>query len=105
MNFTIRDLDIASLENICKKCSDCTFWLKNERINIFDDLTQSSNVFGFLKSRIFDFKSRKNKNQFISFFKENGGKIKTISIGKKCIGTLLAGKYYLFPKLKRKRTL
>jgi GNAT superfamily N-acetyltransferase len=42
----------------------------------------------------------KNKPEFIIFFSKNGGIIKGAFSSRTCIGILLAGKYYLFPKLK-----
>ncbi|MBN1298212.1 MAG: GNAT family N-acetyltransferase, partial [Actinobacteria bacterium] len=100
LNFTIKDLTIDKLDKVKLKCVNCSFWTDNSSISLFDNLNAGVTVWEFIKSRFFEIKSKSSKRKFLPFFIENGGIAKVAFSSKKCIGILLAGKYYLFPKLK-----
>lgn len=100
LNFTIKDLTVDKLDEVKLKCSNCSFWTDNSKLSFFDNINISLTLWELLKSRFFELRSQKNKKKFLPFFIENGGTAKAAYSSKKCIGLLLAGKYYLFPKLK-----
>ena len=103
LNCSIKNLDFNQLEKINIKCMRCNFWFGNSRSNfssLIEDFYKSGTFLDLFKSKIFELKSGRSKREFIYSFKRNGGIVKAAFNGKKCIGLLLAGKYYLFPKLK-----
>jgi len=100
LNFTIRDLALDKLDTVKLKCSNCSFWTDNSRISLFENINISPTIWELIKSKFFEIKSQVNKKKFLPFFIENGGYAKAAYSSKKCVGLLLAGKYYLFPKLK-----
>jgi len=100
LNFSIKDLTLDKLDKVKLKCSNCTFWTDNSKLSLFDNLNISLTLWELIKSRFFELKSHSNKKKFLPFLVENGGFAKAAYSSKKCIGLLLAGKYYLFPKLK-----
>lgn len=99
LNFNIKDLNFADLQKIKFKCVNCSFWLDNNK-NLFDDITGTPSITSLLKTKFIELKSNKNRDNFLTFFIKNGGRIKGAFSRKRCIGLLIAGKYYLFPKLK-----
>ncbi len=100
LNFTIKDLTYDKLEKLNIKCSTCQFWVDNSRMSFLDDFSGISTLWGFLKSKYFELKNLNNRKKFTLFFNNGGGIIKAAFSGKRCIGVLFAGRYYLFPKLK-----
>ena len=103
LNLIIKDLSCKQLEKIEFKCIGCNYWFDCDRINFFKDLSAVRSIRelkGFLKGKLFDKSARKDNGKKIISFKEHGGKIKAAFIGGKCIGIILAGSYYLFPRLK-----
>jgi len=100
LNFIIKDLSLEQVKKLKHGCADCTFWFDTDKNTLMESFTKNQTVWGFLKSRIVEIKSLKNKSEFITFFARNGGIIKGAFSNRTCIGILLAGKYYLFPKLK-----
>ena len=103
LNLIIKDLSCKQLEKVKFRCIECNYWFDCDKTNFFKDLSEVRSfreLGGFLKGKLFEGKTRrKSRNKIISF-KENGGRIKTAFIGGKCIGLILAGNYYLFPRLK-----
>jgi len=103
LNLTIKDLSFKQLEKIKFRCIECNYWFDCDKTNFFKDLSEVRSfreLGGFLKGKLFEGKTRrKSRNKIISF-KENGGRIKAAFIGGKCMGLILAGNYYLFPRLK-----
>ncbi len=68
----------------------------NQNLHIVDP-------FRFIKNKFFEFKSMAiiaSSGDFLSYVIKNGGIVKAAFSGKKCVGILIAGKYFLFPKLK-----
>ncbi|MCL4417083.1 MAG: GNAT family N-acetyltransferase [Actinobacteria bacterium] len=100
LNFTIKDLTYDKLEKLNIKCSTCQFWVDNGRTSFLSDFSGIDTLWGFLKSKYFMLKNLKNRKKFTLFFNNGGGIIKAAFSGKKCIGVLFAGRYYLFPRLK-----
>jgi hypothetical protein len=101
LNFTIKNISSDQLETIKFKCASCTFWLDRGSSGINGDVTQSINIWELLKSKFFGIRNLNNKNNnYINSFSRSGGIIKAAFSNKKCIGILMAGKYYLFPRLK-----
>lgn len=99
LNFKIKDLNIEEISRIKFKCVNCSFWLDN-KTSLFDDITSTPTIAGFFKEKLIELRNIKGRKYFIPFLLKNGGRVKAAFSGKKCIGLLLAGNYYLFPKLK-----
>jgi hypothetical protein len=100
LNFTIKNISGFQLEDTKFKCTNCVFWLNQGSSGLNDGITKSINIWELLKSKFFEIRNRNNKNRFIDSFSRSGGIIKAAFSNKKCIGILMAGKYYLFPRLK-----
>ena len=101
LNFIIKNISGFQLEDTNFKCINCAFWLNQESSGLNDGVSKSINIWELLKSKFFEVRSLKNKNnRFIDSFSRSGGIIKGAYSNKKCIGVLMAGKYYLFPRLK-----
>lgn len=100
LNFNIKDLTYDKLEKLNIKCSTCQYWTDNSRMSFLEDFYGINTLWGFLKSKYFELKNFNSKKKFILFFNDGGGIVKAAFNGKKCIGVLFAGRYYLFPKLK-----
>lgn len=102
LRITIKNLSCSQLEKIGFKCVECNYWFKIKRNGFFKDLAGVKNLNGLkglVKGRLFEESSRGKRKKKIISFKENGGKIKAAFADEKCIGAILAGNYYLFPKL------
>jgi ribosomal protein S18 acetylase RimI-like enzyme len=104
LNVTIRDLSSAKLEKINLKCLDCSYWFDRDMTIFFKELfavRSFRELEGFLKGKLFEKNVRKKNNRKkIAAFSEYGGKIKAAFIGGQCIGIIMAGNYYLFPRLR-----
>ena len=100
LNLNFRDLDYDDLQKVKFKCKDCSFWFDSNKQNLFGDITEAPSLAGLLKTKLIEMKSLKSRDKFLPFFLKNGGRVKAAFSGKKCVGILIAGKYYLFPKLK-----
>ena len=100
LNFKVLDLAYDRADKINLKCTSCSFWVDGSRLSFFEDLNTGSTLWDTIKSKFFELKSQKNKKKFLPCFIQNGGIAKVAFSGKKSIGILLAGRYYLFPKLK-----
>jgi GNAT superfamily N-acetyltransferase len=103
LNCSIKNLDFKQLEKINIRCISCNFWFENSKSNInsfLGEFYKSGSLLDLFKSKIFELKSSRSKRESIYSFKKNGGIVKAAFNGKKCIGLLLAGKYYLFPKIR-----
>lgn len=103
LNLIIKDLSCEQLEKIEFKCIECSYWFDCEKTNFLKELSKVQSIRelrGFLKGKLFEESSRKDKRKKIISFKEHGGRIKAAFIGGKCVGIILAGNYYLFPRLR-----
>ena len=100
LNFIIKDLSLGQVEKIKIGCLKCKFWFETDKDTLIESIAKNQAFLDFLKSKFVEIKSMKNKSEFINFFSRNGGIIKGAFSKRTCIGILLAGKYYLFPKLK-----
>ncbi len=101
LNFTIKNISGDQLEAIKFKCANCTFWLDQGRFGLNGRIAKSINIWELLKSKFFGIRNFNSKNNnYIYSFSRSGGIIKAAFSNKKCVGILMAGKYYLFPSLK-----
>ena len=103
LNLIIKDLSCEQLGKIEFKCIECSYWFDCEKTNFLKELSKVQSIRelrGFLKGKLFEESSRKDKRKKIISFKEHGGRIKAAFIGGKCVGIILAGNYYLFPRLR-----
>ena len=103
LNLNIKDLSVRRLENTKFKCIECNYWFKRDNSGFLKELSKVQSVRGlssFLKGRLFEGSTRKDKRKEIISFKEHGGRIKAAFVRGKCIGIILAGNYYLFPRLR-----
>ncbi len=104
LNLIIKDLSYKKLEKLDFKCLDCSYWFDRDMTIFFKELFAVRNfheLTGFLKGKLFEKSVReKNNRKKIISFKEYGGKVKAAFMGGRCIGIILAGNYYLFPKLR-----
>ena len=103
LNLIIKDLSCEQLGKIEFKCIECSYWFDCEKTNFLKELSKVQSIRelrSFLKGKLFEESSRKDKRKKIISFKEHGGRIKAAFIGGKCVGIILAGNYYLFPRLR-----
>ncbi len=103
LKIAIKNLSCGHLKKMRFKCVECNYWFENESNGFLKDLARVKNfngLKGLVKGKLFEESSRGKRKKKIISFKENGGKIKTAFINEKCIGAILAGKYYLFPRLR-----
>lgn len=103
LNLIIKDLSCEQLGKIEFKCIECSYWFDCEKTNFLKELSKVQSIRelrGFLKGRLFEESIRKDKRKKIISFKGHGGSIKAAFIGGKCVGIILAGNYYLFPRLR-----
>ncbi len=103
LNIKVKDISIRWLKEIEFKCLDYNYWFDYSELNFLDELSRLRS-FGdikcFIKGRLFQKKSSRNGRSKIVEFKMSGGKVKGAFTGKRCIGLIMAGDYYLFPRLK-----
>ena len=104
LNVIIKDLSSTKLEKIDLKCLDCSYWFDGDMTIFFKELfavRSFRELTGFLKGKLFEKSVReKNNRKKIAVFNKYGGKIKAAFSGGQCIGIILAGNYYLFPRLR-----
>jgi ribosomal protein S18 acetylase RimI-like enzyme len=67
---------------------------------LLGDFYNSRTFLDLVKSKIFELRTGRSSRESIYSFVRNGGIVKAAFDHKKCIGFVMAGKYYLFPKLK-----
>jgi len=103
LNLKIKDLSYKQLETIKFRCLECNYWFDYDELNFLKELTKVrsiSELKGFLKGKLFKKSQSKKNERKITGFKMHGGKVKAAFVDRKCIGIILAGNYYLFPRLK-----
>jgi ribosomal protein S18 acetylase RimI-like enzyme len=103
LNIKIKDLSFRQLEEMEFKCARCSYWFDYSKAGFLTGFSRVKNFKGLkslIKGKVLEKSSRKEKRKKIIWFKENGGKVKAAFAGKKCIGAILAGDYYLFPRLR-----
>ena len=103
LKVTIKNPSPGQLEKMKFKCIQCSYWFNYDKNGFFEELSRVKNfseLKGLLKGKVFEGSRRKEKRKKIILFKEHGGKVKAAFTGRECIGIILAGNYYLFPKLK-----
>ncbi len=108
LNLKINELSPEQLETIKFKCLDCDYWFNYGEYEFFKGLFEARSLHemvGFFRGKLFEkkgisIKKNKDKRSKIIAFKMHGGKVKAAFVDEKCVGIILAGKYYLFPKLK-----
>ncbi len=99
-NIEIKNLDYGQIKDLNIRCTDCNFWYTYKKASLLDNFQDMGNLFRFLKSKIYENKHKSNKIKGILNFYRFGGKIKAAFDRGECIGVLIYGDYYLFPKLK-----
>ncbi len=100
LNFAIKNLEPDQIDKVKFKCSGCNYWCAGRMTDIIDDLSRSFSFWGMVRSKFFEIRNSLYRKNFIYSFIASGGTVKAAFSGKKCIGVLIAGKYYLFPRLK-----
>ncbi|MEA2015961.1 MAG: GNAT family N-acetyltransferase [Actinomycetota bacterium] len=103
LNIKVKDISAGQLEKIGFKCLDYNYWFGYRGLSFMDELPRARS-FGdikcFIKGRLFQKKSSGNGRKKFLEFKVSGGKLKGAFTGRRCIGVIMAGDYYLFPRLK-----
>lgn len=100
LNFTIKNVELDKINKLKLPCADCTFWTSTLGLSLFDDINLNTSLWQFVKNKIFELKNIRNKGNFLAFIIKNGGIVKAAFTNRKCVGILIAGKYYLFSRLK-----
>jgi ribosomal protein S18 acetylase RimI-like enzyme len=108
LNLKIKNLSLEQLETMDFKCLDCDYWFNYDESGFFKELFEVKSLRemgGFIRGKLFEkkgirIKKDREKRSKIIAFKMHGGKIKAAFVDKKCAGMILAGKYYLFPRLR-----
>jgi GNAT superfamily N-acetyltransferase len=100
LNFTIKDIQSDKIDSLKLQCCNCTYWLEYGKASLFDDINMSNSLWQLIRSKIFEVKNIASKKKFINFLIANGATVKAVFSKKNCIGVLIAGKYYMFPRLK-----
>ena len=101
LNIKIKNIGSADFLKLKIKCQSCEFWFKCNKRTLAREFNKSFKLVDFLKSRLFELKSKNNNGNLFSSFIRNGGKIKIAYLNKSEIkGLIIYGNYYLFPKLK-----
>ena len=100
LNLIIKTPDLKQLEKLDIKCISCNYWFNAERTNFIEEFYRSRSIWDLIKGKIFEKRNKSSKEKNIFCFKKSGGRIKAAFNGKICVGIILSGKYYLFPKLK-----
>lgn len=98
----IKDLSVRQLEKLKFRCLECDYWFGSKDTGFFRELSEIrsfNELKGFIRGRIFKEKTRSGRKKIITF-KLCGGIIKAAFARGRCIGMLIAGDYYLFPRLK-----
>lgn len=98
----IRDLFADKIEKLDIKCIDCDFWFNNNDsfLKDFSTLRSISEVKDLLQGKLFQKNYIKSSEKKLAIFQINGGIVKGAFKNRKCVGTLTAGNYNLFPKIK-----
>jgi len=103
LNLVIKDIPLEQLEKLKFKCIECSYWFDCDKKNFLEELSGIKSIRElrcFLKGKLFEKRNRKDGRKKIISFRESGGWIKVAFSGRKCIGIILSGRYYLFPRLK-----
>jgi len=99
MNIIIRNVKIEELGKLDIKCATCSFWFNCGGGGFINGLG-SRNIIDFLKSKLYERVNNRDKNKNINCFCRYGGRTKGAFEGGSCIGILLYGRHYLFPRIK-----
>jgi GNAT superfamily N-acetyltransferase len=101
LNIKIKDLDYSECSKHKINCLNCCYWFECSKIISAREFNKSFRILDFLKSLLFEFKSRKSKGNLFSSFMKNGGSVKAAFSGKDELkGMMVYGSHYLFPRLK-----
>jgi len=103
LNIKVKDISAGQLKKIDFKCLDYDYWFGYSGLSFMDELSRVRS-FGdikcFIKGRLFQKKSNGDGIKRFLEFKSSGGKLKGAFTGRRFIGIIMAGDYYLFPRLK-----
>ncbi len=99
MNILVRHIKINELEGLEIKCAHCSFWFNCARGNLVAG-SNSKNIIDFLKSKIYAGTSEGKDNKGIKRFCRYGGRVLGAFDDNNCIGVLMYGKHYLFPRIR-----
>jgi ribosomal protein S18 acetylase RimI-like enzyme len=106
LNLKIKGLSNRQLKTLEFRCLDCDYWFDYDGYSFIKELIAVRSfrgLEGLFKGKIFEkISEKKNKGSRskIIAFKMHGGKVKAAFAGKRCVGAILAGSYYLFPRLR-----
>jgi|GEM_PF-654540 len=101
LNLKIKNIGYADFSKLKIKCQSCEYWFKCDKRSFVGQLGKTFKLPYFLKSKLFEFKSKNNKGISFGPFIKSGGQIKIAYLNKDEIkGLIIYGDYYLFPKLK-----
>jgi len=103
LSVKVKDISIDQLGKIDFNCLDCDYWFGYNDLNLLDEFSRArsfGDVRWFIKGRLFQKKSNVEGREKFLKFKASGGKIKGAFTGRRCAGVIMAGDYYLFPRIK-----
>jgi len=101
LNIKLKNIGYSDCLKLKIKCQGCDYWFKCDKSGFAGKLGESFKLPFFLKSKLFEFKSKNNKSISFGPFIKSGGQIKIAYLNKDEIkGLIVYGDYYLFPKLK-----
>jgi len=89
---------ITSMNSMNDKCRNCKFWFEHCNTNLINDLYRSQSIWDLIKEKFFE---KNTKLMSFDDFLKNDGFIIGAFKDRKNIGLVVAGNYYLFPKLKK----
>jgi len=99
----IRGLSAHKLSGINIKCVNCSFWFNYEGGNFLEEISRIESFSDFRRFingvMVSDGYARDGEKKLAAFV-EKGGIVKGAFKNRECIGILIAGKFWLFPKLK-----
>jgi ribosomal protein S18 acetylase RimI-like enzyme len=103
LSIKVKDISIGQLEKIDFNYLDYNYWFDYKGAGFLDELSRArsfGDVRWFIKGRLFQKKGSGDGRKKFLKFKASGGKIMGAFTGRRCIGVIMAGDYYLFPRLK-----
>jgi hypothetical protein len=101
LNIKIKDIGFTDFSKLKIKCQSCDYWFKCNKKSLVREFNKSFKLLDFLKLKLFELRSKTNKDNSFGSFIKSGGKIKIAYLNKSEIkGIIMYGNYYLFPKLR-----
>lgn len=101
LKIKIKDIGFDDVLKLKIKCQSCDYWFTCNKRSLVKEFNKTFKLKDFLRSKLFELKSKSNKGHQLNSFIKNGGKIKIAYLNKSEIkGMMIYGNHYLFPKLK-----